>query len=433
MENQLTGILHSDQGEVSFVLENFLLKILPPSFYRGTEEVKEFKFEKDDNGFIHGWLYSGRKILFWVGDSDIECMTEHHVYLNLYILGGCLDEEQPLFQGIEITGASINNIVGNTKKEYREIIGHVFDDDDLKAHLKIRVGHSESHSLFEETKKCVSNISFEFSEPQPFEKTLRCFHWIQNICQFMTYRNDAHIDTFEIIAPNENLNGVYTPVATCYIKPISSKDIDYHFLEMLNFNDIGKENIVNLFNVFNVANKQPPYLNFLPEDSDVARYIDIVKVKEICAALECEAGYVLLDDKDSPQLETLKRQIKDIVKSHRDGDAPLEKTKTYDVILGEMKHWNLSLSDKLKILSDEYSYILVNIGSRYGFDYIARYEDIDEFVKLRNFNSHGRFTKVSRKQAGTGFWMIGLVYCCLLKRIGLDMDSIEKSVKKIFR
>ena len=256
---------------------------------------------------------------------------------------------------------------------------------------------------------------------------------VENICKFMTCRSNSHINSFKITAPNAMLNGVHTEIATCYIKPISEGNIDYYNFEILNFNDIGTTNIVNLLDMFNPSNAGSAYLNFLPSDNKDTNYINIIKIKEICAALECELSYVALDDSESNELKLLKKLIRKVIKYHKISEYALKKTKTYDRILGEMKYWNLSLADKLSVISEKYNYILINVGSSFGFNFFATYEDISDFVRLRNNNSHGRFTKVSKKQAETAYWMIGLIYCCVLSRIGLNSEEIQKSVLKILR
>lgn len=430
MVEQLTGILYSETSEIPFILEDFIVKIFPPHFNDGAKDIRTFKFQKDKNGFIHGVLYCGEKISIWIGDHEIECRTEHHIHIGLYMLSSSCNEKEILFQGISVFGDPINIIVGNTDLTCKNIIELPLNNDG--AYLKINTMCAENLCNFGRSKKVISRINFEFSCPQPFDKILNCFCWVQNICKFMTYRSDSYINTFTITAPNKYLNDEYTDIATCFVKLTSKINADYKCFETLSFNDIGEENIIRVFNVFNPSTDKSFYLNFLPSNKEDANYINIIKIKEICSALECELNYVKLNDKDTSELRLLKRLIRKVIKYHKNSGSPLKKNKTYDRILGEMKYWNLSLSDKIMLLSDEYSHILVNIGSSFNYNFIPTYEDICEFVKLRNNNSHGTLTKVSKKQAKTAFWMIGLVYCCLLKRIGLDIYLIEKAVKKLF-
>ena len=62
-------------------------------------------------------------------------------------------------------------------------------------------------------------------------------------------------------------------------------------------------------------------------------------------------------------------------------------------------------------------------------EYISR-EEIDELVKYRNTITHGSFMPLDNKLAETTFVLIKLVYCCILKRIGLTDKVIKKLLKR---
>ena len=169
MDKQLTGILYSKQSSVPFILEDFTVKILPPNFNDEFENNATFKFKKDNNGFIHGLLYNGQKISIWVGTHEIECVTEHHLHIGLYMLSS--NKSTVTFQGISISGDTINNIVGNTNIECKEIISYDLNNDG-KTLLSIHTTYSERHSHFGREKSVISKITFQFNEERIFDETL---------------------------------------------------------------------------------------------------------------------------------------------------------------------------------------------------------------------------------------------------------------------
>lgn len=61
-------------------------------------------------------------------------------------------------------------------------------------------------------------------------------------------------------------------------------------------------------------------------------------------------------------------------------------------------------------------------------EYISR-KQIDELVKYRNTITHGSFMPLDNKIAETAFVLMELVYCCILKRIGLT----DKVIKDLFK
>lgn len=51
-------------------------------------------------------------------------------------------------------------------------------------------------------------------------------------------------------------------------------------------------------------------------------------------------------------------------------------------------------------------------------------ESIRAFVKYRNDITHGRHRTLDIEVATTAFYLGGLVYCCILDRVGLDRAKI---------
>ena len=58
-------------------------------------------------------------------------------------------------------------------------------------------------------------------------------------------------------------------------------------------------------------------------------------------------------------------------------------------------------------------------------EWISR-KQIDEFVKYRNTITHGSFMPLDNSLAETAFVLIELVYCCILKRIGMADNVIKE-------
>ena len=60
----------------------------------------------------------------------------------------------------------------------------------------------------------------------------------------------------------------------------------------------------------------------------------------------------------------------------------------------------------------------------YGNERELKREHIEEFTKFRNDVTHGSYRVLTISIAETAYVMSGLVYCCMLKRIGFDMEQI---------
>ena len=335
------------------------------------------------------------------------------------------------FNGIRFSGETINNIVGDYEIECEDIFSEKLLLNGIQCNLMIQKYITEQHRQFSKEKHVLAAIDLDFSEPIKTNNILSFYHIIDSVCKFMTFRENSYITKFELTKPNQIHKEINTEFATCYIKPINTNDPDYHSFEIISLKDMKKESIRSLFEIFDIQNKVKPYLNFFPKDKDDSNYINIVRVKEICAALECELSYIDSSGFTDPILDELKKQVKKVISTHRKSETPLQNYKTYDRILGDMKHWSLSLSDKIYNVYEVYVFILINFGCNKDCDIMLHKEDIEAFVNLRNRNSHGTFESITSKMAKVSFIMYGLTYCCILKRIGLEDVEIENIMKRI--
>lgn len=60
-----------------------------------------------------------------------------------------------------------------------------------------------------------------------------------------------------------------------------------------------------------------------------------------------------------------------------------------------------------------------------GFECEFNYDSVCKLVKFRNGITHGRFKIMDTEIAETAFIVSQLIYCCVLKRIGLDDELIK--------
>lgn len=145
------------------------------------------------------------------------------------------------------------------------------------------------------------------------------------------------------------------------------------------------------------------------------------KIKEICSALECELNFI--DDigiEEQSNINGLIETVKTVIKAHRKGDHKLS-PKTYDVINNSMQYWTMSASDKIIMLYKKYDEVIQVLHPE-GIPLMD--DQISKLIKYRNDITHGRHRIMNNEIATTAFALQGLVYCCLLKRIGLNDEEI---------
>lgn len=430
-ERRLTGVIFSNDLSIPFLLESFKFILLHPNPIYNRKSTAITTIRGDNNGFIHGRLYDGKHISIFLGDKVLTLISESHVYSSIYFIYGENNVDFSNIKGISFEGQLINSIVGGSQPQANGFLSTSFVSDQIESTLNIDISKQTRVSYAEQWEGLSARIEFQFDVGLPFECVLKYYQIVDDICKFLTFRSSSNINTFELTAPNEILDGLYTPVARCHIRSHYNQPDTEIPSNIITFQDIGSQNIHNLFTIFDISNGPKPYLNFLPLNDDDENYIDIIRVKEICAALESELSHISFDATEEETMRTLKNDVKTVIKTHRDGPNPLMNRKTYDRIMGDMKHWNLSLADKIYLQYRNFDETLVNLGTRRQISFIGSLENIAEFVNFRNNNSHGKFTKVSNSIAKTAYAMMGLTYCSLLKRIGLVENEIFVVTRKI--
>lgn len=175
--------------------------------------------------------------------------------------------------------------------------------------------------------------------------------------------------------------------------------------------------------VFDATDSKVNYsLGFIPIDDKHCGRFNSDRVKAICSAMECEVEFCSIPkSNETLEIEKLAKEVKNLVKSHRNGETPLS-PKSYDKIFANIRHWGMASSDQITYLYNSYREILISVPVQF----IITEKDIANFVKFRNDITHGRTRIINRNIAQTGVILEHLVYCCVLSRIGLTKECINK-------
>ncbi|MED9811904.1 MAG: hypothetical protein UFX20_07390 [Longibaculum muris] len=172
--------------------------------------------------------------------------------------------------------------------------------------------------------------------------------------------------------------------------------------------------------------KNTPYkpqfsLGFIPENDKDVYYVTSMKIREVFSSLESELelNKVRLENEES--FEELIEHLKKVVQEYRIKQKGILNDKSYDYILGTLRHMVGSLGDRIKLCYYKYQFLLSSDISE---------DEIDRLVKYRNTITHGNYMILDEKLADTTFLMMKLVYCCILKRIGMADDTIYQLIVK---
>ena len=347
--------------------------------------------------------------------NDNLCLTNWDTFDHIKFIGGTLNK---LFY----CSALKCNLESDTEKI-------TFQDDSL--HFNFTFGEVNCEVIVSSTiseqygdgginiKNNTVALIMKFSSPQKLVDAFEHIAKIKDMMSIMTYRENVGFEEIYLCNDNPNISKMQV-----FLKENNTMT-DKHIFNNITFHDL-KSYIPNLLTAIynNKENKALYNIGFIPSNDKEVYQITNQKIRMICSALECELFFIddifSIEQKD---LSELVNEIKEKIKEHRKGSNKLS-PKTYDMIFGSIKNWSMSTSEKILVVYQKYESVLNLLLNSH--DLSIGEKEISEFIKYRNNITHGSHRILNVSIANTAFILSGLIYCCMLTRIG--MNNYELSV-----
>lgn len=429
--NPQIGVLKASEEKFNFYLDNYTV-----TFMKTDSSSVQL-----EGPFVYGHTFNYKQIAIYKGEEAISFTNLKRLNTAAYIVAteNALATKWDTFDYIEFTGGTLRNLFfcsGLKREEQNGRITYSLQDDSRKYKFSIGVCDcslnisSTIRETFGFTENQLSNnnvrLLLEFDSSQPLEQAFTYIQKLKNMISFMTFRKNVGFDEIYLGHNGRRFSKmqVFLREDTAY----TEKQI----MRSITFPDLG-ELVGRLASViFNNIDKQPSYeIDFLPESDKDIGWMNDDKIRLICSSLECELEFVQnLNSSKNEELQDLIKQVKELVKNHRKNPHKLA-DKTYDLIFSNIKHWSMSASDRFCELYHYYADEMLALAENTYNPSEAKIsdEDIQEFVKYRNNITHGSHRMMTTKIATTAFMLQGLVYCCILSRIGVDKAEIYKLCK----
>lgn len=425
--NSLTGFIYNDNRKINFYLDGYIATFVNTDFCK-------IQF---DLPFIYGQTHDFHNLAIYKGDSPISLSYTKKINIPAYIVAAdnALATDWESFDYITFSGGILNSLFfcRALKREYTDnskILFHRQDDsiswefetEDCICELSVSSKISESFGVHGTT---ISNdrvvLLLKFSKSQPLESVFKYIQKIKDALSFMAYRKNISFENIHLHHNDRSISKMQVFLREDI--PIEVKDI----MNCITFHDL-RDSIPALFSiVFNSQDNRPSYeFGFIPTSSKDTCIINNQKVRLICSALECESSFFEgLYPEEEEHLHNLIHTIKKTIKEHRKSSEKLS-GRTYDLIFSNIRNWSMSATDKICALFHRYDEAMtllnpsdLNIGD----------EEIHNFVKYRNSITHGSYKILNGEIAATAYVLQGLIYCCLLTRIGMSEDEILQLCK----
>lgn len=429
MENttKLYGTVEGYEN-ISFALDGFQCV-----FFNSDPKPKAFTTLPQNQGFILGRT-ARQKYVYIYSNDDLKVWNELTLNTWGYFVSSYPDVTS--YKAICFEGGILNKLflqssiivdytdTGETKVKYQDdSLTYPLSNKKIKGSISIHSNPHEHRSVEggDSITTGGAHLEITFEEKKEIHTFPEIFGYILNMCQFMTFRHNIRFGKIILKDKCDQFPEFMDSIAECYIRYEYAKDTEKRSHSCLSFNTLGKC-VTNLLDsiVDNKPNKPRFNIGFIPEDDKTAAFITSIKIREICSALESEMELSIIQVQQEKAFDELVKKLKNTVKEDRDGIHSLTDPKSYDYILGTLRHLSGALADRIEKCFFEYQPLMG--------EYISR-KQIDELVKYRNTITHGSFMPLDNKLSETAFVLIELVYCCILKRIGLA----DKVIKELFK
>lgn len=413
---------------ISFVLDGFQCILFRTDF--GCKRAPICVYQTD--GFILGKTSSEQYVYIFSG-QDLNVCEECKLNTSLYLVSP--HENIQTYRRICFRGGILNKLFLQSSLNilHDESTGTKiqFKDDSKRFKLSNKKinGELAIHSIVREKysieegdsiKTAGVELLLSFEQDKKIDSIMHMIRYIFEMCKFMTFRHNIRFDEIFLMDKCQNFYYPFEKIATCYVKYDHTRDTKKNFYRCISFHDLDSSVDKLLDLIIENENGKPSFnIGFVPESDDDSEIIDTIKVREVLSSLESEMEAANISVQYEENFITLIENLKKVVKDHRKSEEALKDEKIYDYILGTINHMQGALADRIEKCYME-NQSLIN--------YISR-PQIDRLVKYRNTITHGNYALLDQELADTTYAIIELVYCCILKRIGVR----EEVIKKIFK
>lgn len=434
--NVVSGVLQSVEGKpVLFFADkdthefNFATDIA----YAPNTRNKVFFLEPDE-GFVYGQTHDGYNVAVYMGGERFSVIARQRLFTPAYVVSASNLEPEDIstFRGIRFIGHTLNLVFPSEYVRFYDngelviqpkdkCITHRIETNNYRIEMTITAptaGEPGLDGLPNTNTDVMIDIMFE--ENQPLSTIFDHYNRMKDILSFMTYRANVGFRGIQMIQ-NHPEHGFLVKTADVYIlDELTLTDKNEH--KNISFHDLGDclPELLKLF--YDTEDKMPSFsLGFYPKSDQDFYTMTNSKLREICSGLECEIGFIpALNGTEDLLLTNLIESVRREIKAFRKTNEGLSND-TYNLIYSSVSTWSFPLAEKLIALYHTYDAEMWKIDKP---RFIIRDADIKAFVKYRNDITHGRHRILDERIAVTARVLAGLVYCCLLSRIGMERPQI---------
>ena len=428
-ETKLYGVIVGYHN-ISFVIDGFQCVFINAELDECHPTVVS-----SNNGFILGKTTKMQYVYIYVG-KDIE--IQNQLTLNIWLYFISLDPKLEKYEIISFKGGILDKLFFKSAMSFNpEIMDNMgtkvtYRDDRLTFPLqnekikgKLVIGSNVRESLSAENGNSVSNsetsLEIFFEEEKGIQTFSEMFNYVFSMCRFMVFRHNIRFKRILLKRRSERISGISEEIAECFINYDETAETKKEIFRCITFNTLQGSICGLLDSIVNNTQKKPQFnIGFIPDNDKDVNMFSSMKVREVCSALESELELGRIKADQDQEFQALVDELKLIVKEHREGERRLDK-KSYDYIFGTLDHLTNALAKRIEKCFIQYQPLIGESLTQ---------KEIDAIVNYRNIITHGNYMMLNVELAETTFVLMKLVYCCVLKRIGLEDNVIKELFEK---
>ena len=401
-----------------------------------------------------------RQIAIYTGTDDLELFSNQGFHSFAYVLSNrfCTDFNFRMYDAISFYGGTIKKVFSP-----KGLVFQYANRIDTES-ARVPAEYNNDHRIFTIKQKEDSTVSIDigstvklskgddgntidnsevvltlsFSKPQQIGSFFSYYQIIVNLLSFMTYRQNVEFDRVTIHRldsesefPKEQAEVFIEKDGNITNKEafrcIRIEDLGESFTELARIAFIKPDDKDECDN----HNGALPPRGIIPEDDYYWAAMSSSKIREICSAIEYELRFVNdINVKENQQIMDLCSEVKKTIKDYRKSNRGLSND-AYNAIFGNLKHWSLPLRERIVALCQKYEpEIGIMAMSLYGKSVIIDSTAVKDFVDFRNDITHNGMQVLSQPIMATALLLSGVVYCCVLERIGVPRSVIQRLCSK---
>lgn len=436
----LTGVIETEEKPIIFSAKNnsFEFCFMTYSTYSIFNTNVPVRIPTQE-GFIYGKTHENFNIAIYMGNTSGEILCSQAINIPAFVKSfGNMNETDIIeYDAIQFVGGTLNNVFeikgldlefeeGKNLVKYQND-GICYSVDMPGYHMEVNISsliNVDTGIHGTSINNTDVRLTLKFDKPQSLNTIFDHYDRIRDLLSFMTFRYNVGFEKIYLQKKSQKPDCL-SKSAEVFIRNNHNLEIKDCFRN-ITFEDLGNTLPKLLEILYDNKEKKPKLsLGFIPKDDGEINTIDSTRIRLICSALECELNFVSdINSIENEELEELVKIVKNDVKKFQEAHKDYKdlSNDVYSSISSNINHWSLPLAEKLYSLYQKYEKEL-NILNKSSVNITL--EIIREFVKYRNHITHGIHRALNFDIGITAKYMCGLIYCCVLDRIGMQRQKIQ--------